>query len=279
MRTSTQLKALIRNLSRELKVEAEILLRHFMMERFLERISISNYKHTFILKGGMLIAALVGIDTRTTMDMDVTIKGHTLSKTEIAAIIEDILKVQIDDGAEFSFQGIAEIREEADYPGYRVSIGANFDKTRQMLKVDITTGDSVTPRGIEYDFKLMFEDKTISIMAYNLETVLAEKFETIITRGVTNTRMRDFYDIFILINTQPFDANTFKAALAKTAEKRKTTLQMSGAIEDTIATIMENSTMLNLWQKYQKKYFYAADITWSMVVNAVRVVADNARSL
>ncbi len=278
MRTSTQLKALIRNFSKESNVEAEILLRNFMMERFLERISISNYKNNFILKGGMLIAALVGINTRVTMDMDATIKGQIVSMTEITAIIEDILRVQIDDGAEFSFQGIEEIREEADYPGYRVSIGANFDKTRQMLKIDITTGDSVTPKEIEYDFKLMFEDRTISIMAYNLETVLAEKFETIITRGVTNTRMRDYYDVYILTNTHTFDTNTFKAALIKTAEKRHTTFQISGAIEDTIAIIMENATMVDLWQKYQKKYFYAADISWSMVINAVKALVENVLS-
>ena len=276
MRTSTQLKALIRNFSKETNVEAEILLRNFMMERFLERISVSKYKHHFILKGGMLIASMVGIDTRTTMDMDATIKGKTVSKTEITSIMEDILKVQMDDGAAFSFQGIEEIREEADYPGYRVSIGANFDKSRQMLKIDITTGDSVTPREMEYAYKLMFEDRAISIMAYNLETVLAEKLEAIITRGVTNTRMRDYYDVYILTNTYTFDTNTFKSTLAKTAEKRHTTLQMSVAIVDTIAIIMENAKLVDLWEKYQKKYFYAADISWPMVINAVKSLVENA---
>jgi len=278
MKTSTQLKALIRNLAKKSNVEAEVLLRNFMLERFLERIAVSNFKQNFILKGGMLIAAMVGIDTRTTMDMDATIKGQKLSEAEIKAIIEEILEVQIDDGAVFSFQSIEEIREEADYPGFRVSIGAIFDKTRQTLKIDITTGDSVTPREIEYDFKLMFEDRSISIMAYNLETVLAEKFETIITRGVTNTRMRDFYDVYILTHTHAFDANTFKAALNRTAEKRHTTQQMSGGIEDTIAIIMENVTMVDLWQKYQKKYFYAADISWVMVIDAVRDLAEKAMS-
>lgn len=274
MRTSTQLKALIRNLSKRLNVEAEILHRNFMMECFLERIAVSDYKHNFILKGGMLIAAMVGIDTRTTMDMDATIKGLTLSKSELADIIEDILKIQIEDGAEFSFRGIEEILEEADYPGYRVSIGATFDKTRQMLKIDITTGDPVTPREIEYDYKLMFGDRTISIMAYNLETVLAEKFETIITRGVTSTRMRDFYDIYVLTNTRTFDANIFKTALVKTSEKRGTINQMSIGTIDTIDFIMKNDIMADLWQKYQKKYFYAADITWAMVINAVKNLAE-----
>lgn len=279
MKTSTQLKALIRNLSKKSKVEAEILLRNFMLERFLERIAVSDYKHSFILKGGMLIAAMVGIDARSTMDMDATIKGQTLSKTELTAIIEEILKIHIDDGAIFSLQGIEEIREEADYPGYRVSIGAVFDKTRQMLKIDITTGDTVTPREIEYVFKLMFEDRTISIMAYNLETVLAEKFETIITRGVTNTRMRDFYDVYILINTHAFDAKTFRSALAKTAENRGTTGQISTGTMNTIDFIKENEFMVELWQKYQNKYFYAADISWVMVINAVKTLAESAMSL
>lgn len=272
MKTSTQLKALIRNLSKQSNVETEILLRNFMLERFLERIAGSDYRHNFILKGGMLIAAMVGIDTRTTMDMDATIKGQTLTASEIAVIIKKILQTKIDDGAEFSLLGIEEIREEADYPGYRVSIGAVFDKTRQTLKIDITTGDFVTPREIEYNFKLMFEDRSISIMAYNLETVLAEKFETIITRGVTNTRMRDFYDIYILTTTQKFDTDTFRAALGKTVEKRHTAEQMSGIIE-AIAMIMENAIMVNLWERYQKKYFYAADISWDMAIGAVKSLA------
>ena len=143
-----------------------------------------------------------------------------------------------------------------------------------MLKIDITTGDSVTPREIEYAFKLRFEDRTISIMAYNLETVLAEKYETIITRGVTNTRMRDFYDVYVLINTHAFDAKIFRTALDKTAEKRGTTEQMSAGTMNTIDFIMENEVMADLWQKYQKKYFYAADISWVMVINAVKNLAE-----
>ncbi len=275
MKTSTQLKALVRNLSKKSNVEAEILLRNFMLERFLERIAASKYKHNFILKGGMLIAAMVGIDTRTTMDMDATIKGQTLTATEITTIIEDILATPVADGVEFSMRGIEEIREEADYPGYRVSIGAVLDKTKQTLKIDITTGDFVTPREIEYSFKLMFEDRTISIMAYNLETVLAEKFETVVTRSVTNTRMRDFYDIYILTTMQQFNSDTFRAALQKTVEKRGTSEQM-GDMTDAIQTVANSPIMLDLWQRYQKKYSYAADVTWKMALGAVNGLADKA---
>ncbi len=273
MKTSVQLKALVRNLSKKSNVEAEILLRNFMLERFLERIAVSKYKRNFILKGGMLIAAMVGIDTRTTMDMDATIKGQTLTAFEITAIIEDILAAQVDDGVEFTVHGIEEIREEADYPGFRVSIGTVFDKTRQILKIDITVGDFVTPREIEYNFKLMFEDRTISIMAYNLETVLAEKFETVVTRSVTNTRMRDFYDIYILTATQAFSSDTFRAALQKTVEKRGTSEQM-GDMADAIQTVAKSPIILDLWQRYQKKYNYAADVTWEMAVAVVQKLSE-----
>jgi hypothetical protein len=273
MKSSTQLKALVRNLSMKSNVEAEILLRNFMLERFLERVAVSDYKHSFILKGGMLIAAMVGIDTRTTMDMDATIKGHTLTAPEIKAIVEEILRTPIDDSVEFALRGIEEIREDADYPGYRVSIAAVFDKTRQTLKIDITTGDFVTPKEIEYSFKLMFEDRTISILAYNLETVLAEKFETVVTRSTANTRMRDFYDIYILTTTQTFDAGIFRAALEKTACKRGTSEQMAD-MPEAITMVEKSPVMIDLWEKYSKKYTYANDVTWGMAIGAVRRLAE-----
>jgi hypothetical protein len=272
MKTSTQLKALVRNLSKKSNVKAEILLRNFMLERFLERIASSEYKHSFILKGGMLIAAVVGLDTRTTMDIDATIKGQTLTAPEITAIIEEVLRTPVDDGVEFTFRGIEKIHEDADYPGYRVSIAAVLDKTRQTLKVDITTGDFITPREIEYGFKLMFENRTISILAYNLETVLAEKFETVVTRGVINTRMRDFYDIYILTTTQTFNDDTFRAALKKTVKKRSTSEQMTEALE-AITIVEESTVMIDLWEKYRKKYTYADDVTWEMAIGSLKALA------
>lgn len=273
MKTSTQLKALIRNLSKSSNVEAEIILRNFMMERFLERIAASNYRKSFILKGGMLIAAIVGIDTRTTMDIDATIKGQILSASEITAIIKDIIRIPLNDGVELTLLGIDEIREEADYPGFRVSIETRLDKTRQTLKVDITTGDFVTPKEIEYSFRLMFEDRTISIMAYNLETILSEKFETIITRGLTNTRMRDFYDIYILTTTQTFDTDTFNASLKKTVEKRGTTGQIAD-ISDTVKIVANSPIMIDAWHRYQKKFTYADAVSWKMAIDALKALSE-----
>jgi len=269
-----QLKALVRNLSKEKNVEAEIILRNFMLERFLERISVSKYRDNFILKGGMLITAMVGIDSRSTMDLDATIKGQTLTESEIVFIVCDIINITIDDGVIFTYRGIEEIREEADYPGYRVSIGAVLDKTRQTLKIDITTGDFITPKEVTYNFKLLFENRSINILTYTIETVLAEKFETTITRGIANSRMRDFYDIYILTKTQDINIAIFREALKKTVEKRHTARQMSD-ITSSINNISTNDVMIELWTRYQKKYNYAADTTWEMVVDAVKWLADN----
>ena len=196
--TARQLKDLIRNLSKKKSADAQILMRNYMMERFLERISLSEYKNQFILKGGMLVAAMVGLDARATMDLDATIKGTNVSVEDVEMIISQIISIPLDDGVSFRVKRISEIMEEADYPGVRVSMETKFDGVITPLKIDISTGDVITPREIKYKFNLMLEDRTIEVWAYNLETVLAEKLETVVSRNVTNTRMRDFYDIYIL---------------------------------------------------------------------------------
>lgn len=222
MNTATQLKALLRNVSKQKRVNAQILLRNYMLERLLERISLSKYKYNFILKGGMLIAAIAGMDTRSTMDMDATIKGIPVSKESIIDMFDDILNVNIDDSVEMSINSIDDIRDEAEYVGFRISINTKFDGIKQTLKIDITTGDAITPREVGYKFSLMLENRTIEILAYNLETVLAEKLETIVSRGTTNTRMRDFYDIYILTKLQADNINQelLIEALNETAKKR-----------------------------------------------------------
>ena len=189
MKTSTQLKALIRNLSRDKGINAEIILRNFMLERLLERISLSEYRDQFILKGGMLIAAMVGIDARATMDMDATIRGFELNEDKLKNIFNEILSIPVDDGVLMRLSKVESIRDEAEYPGIRISIESVLDKTRQTMKVDITTGDKITPRAIEYKFQLLLEDRTISVLAYNLETIFAEKLETILSRGTATTRI------------------------------------------------------------------------------------------
>jgi predicted nucleotidyltransferase component of viral defense system len=270
MKSSTQLKALIRNLAKEKNINAQILMRNYMLERLLERISLSKYRFNFVLKGGMLVAAMVGLDARATIDMDATIKGYPLSEESVKGIFEEILAVPIDDGTQMRIKHIDAIRDEANYNGLRVSLEAIFDGIRTSLKIDITAGDKITPREISYRFNLMLEDRQIDIFAYNLETVLAEKLETVISRGITNTRMRDFYDIFILLkmHSDSLDKELLAKALASTAENRGT----SGSFADgrvIIDEVSKDIPMQGLWESYRKKYSYAEDISWDEMMAAV----------
>ena len=222
IKTSRQLKALVRNLTKGDSLQAQIIMRNYVMERFLERISLSKYRNNFILKGGMLVSAMVGLDTRSTMAIDTTIKNMPLSVENAREMIEEIIAVPIDDGMTFSIKSVGEIMDEAEYTGVRVNLEATLETMRTPLKVDISTGDIITPREVLYTFKLMFEERTISILAYNLETVLAEKMETVIARGVANTRLRDYYDLYILQNeyTHAISMEQFKAAFLATCKKR-----------------------------------------------------------
>ena len=271
--TARQLKDLIRNMSKKKSADAQILMRNYMMERFLERISLSEYKNQFILKGGMLVAAMVGLDARATMDLDATIKGTNVSVEDVEMIISQIISIPLDDGVSFRVKRISEIMEEADYPGVRVSMETKFDGVITPLKIDISTGDVITPKEIRYRFNLMLEDRTIEVWAYNLETVLAEKLETVISRNVTNTRMRDFYDIYILqkLHGEQLNKEILWHALVATARKRGTLEQIeSGDIREILNEIETSSVMENLWKAYQKNYSYAVDISWHIVMESVR---------
>lgn len=278
--TARQLKDLIRSLSKKKSADAQILMRNYMIERFLERISLSDYKDRFILKGGMLVAAMVGLDARSTMDLDATVKGANVSVEDVENIISSILSVPMEDGVEFQVKRILEIMEEAEYPGVRVSMETTFDGVRTPLKIDISTGDVITPREVRYSFKLMLEDRSIEVWAYNLETVLAEKLETVISRNVTNTRMRDFYNIHILqqLHGESLSASVLRDALAATATKRGTLEQMKDAAA-VFDEVEESPVMAKLWQSYQKNYSYAADLSWHTVMDSVRVLYAEGGSL
>ena len=271
IKTARQLKDLIRNLSREKSADAQLLMRNYMMERFLERISLSEYRDKFILKGGMLVAAMVGLDARSTMDLDATVKGANVNVEEIENLISAIVSVPIDDGVKFQLKSISEIMDEAEYPGIRVSMTTTFDGVVTPLKIDISTGDAITPREVRYSFKLMLEDRSIDIWAYNLETVLAEKLETIITRTTTNTRMRDFYDIYILdqLHGNTLNQQTLYDALLATAKKRGTERHLAEAV-DVLNEVESSPVMQKLWESYRRKFSYAADLEWSIIMGAVR---------
>lgn len=271
IKTARQLKDLIRNLARNKSADAQILMRNYMMERFLERISLSEYQDKFILKGGMLVAAMVGIDARSTMDIDATVKGATVGIDTVKEIITSIISVPMEDGVKFRIKHISEIMDEAEYPGIRVSMETEFERVITPLKIDISTGDAITPREVRYSFKLMLEDRSIEILAYNLETVLAEKLETVVSRATTNTRMRDFYDLHILNqlhghNIVPAD---LRAALIATARKRGTEKYLSDA-SAAFDEVESDFNMEKLWEAYQKKFTYAADLPWHTVMESIR---------
>lgn len=270
MKNAMQLKALIKKLAREKHISAQLVMQNFMLERLLERISVSKYQRNFILKGGFLIAAMVGLDTRATMDMDATIKGLPVNEQTIQEMFNDLCKIELNDDVSFEYNSISEIREEDQYSGYRVSLTAKYLPMAVPLKLDITTGDKITPREIEYKFRLLFEDRSISVLAYNLETVLAEKLETIISRGDQNTRPRDYYDVYILVKLQYSNINveSLRKALVNTAEKRNT-IDIVRGYSSIMAVVKSSEIMQQRWLKYQKDFEYASDIAFDDTCDTV----------
>jgi len=255
------LKAKIRNLAREKDMSAQVVLQNYMFERFLERLSKSAYKDKFILKGGMLIAALVGIDNRATMDMDATIKNYPVDNDSITRAIKEICNISTDDDVTFTFNNVDAIRDDAAYGGYRVSIVSEYDTIIVPMQIDITTGDAITPKEVLYLFKMIFEEGNIGVWAYNIETILAEKVETILRRGELNTRPRDFYDVYILTKTQSFNLLVFKEAFKSTTTHRETS-HILNDISKRIDEIESSETLKKRWSKYTKDYSYAEDIVW-----------------
>ncbi len=250
-------------------------MQNYMLERLLERLSISKYKHNFILKGGFLISAIVGLDTRATMDLDTTVKGFTLTHESAREIFAEICSVEVEDDVKFEIADISDIRDGDDYPGIRVGLKANYPPISVPLTVDVTTGDIITPREIEYTFSLLFDDRRISVLAYNLETVLAEKLETVLSRGIANTRPRDFYDIHILFSLRGHELNrdTLSNAMSRTAEKRGSVWIIDG-YREIIAVIRESDTLLSFWKKYQRDFDYAKDISFYDVCDTVKRIME-----
>lgn len=273
--TSRQLKALVRNMSKGDSAKAQIILRKYMMERFLERLSVSPYRNNLILKGGALVAAVVGLDNRSTMDVDATFKNLPLSVETARKTVEEIAKIQIDDGVAFEVKNTVPIMDDADYPGIRVMLNTALETMNIPLKIDLSTGDVITPHEIPYPLKLLFEERSISIMAYNLETVLAEKIETLLARGTANTRMRDFYDIFALGNLQEYkiDSEILKTAFVNTSEKRSSSAIL-GSMDLILNEVAVSPDMAALWKNYQHKYDYAVGIHWDDAILAVKKFCD-----
>ena len=270
MKNPMQLKAIVKNIAKEKNISAALVLQNYMLERFLERVSLSRYRENYIIKGGFLIASMVGLDSRATMDMDATIKGYPVDENTIQKMIEEIISIPVDDSILFRLKSIREIREGDEYTGYRVALSANYEKMAVPLKLDITTGDKITPSEIEFSYKLMMEERSISVLAYNLSTILAEKLETIISRGDQNTRPRDYYDVFILskLKTDNVKMQDLKDAFFATTKKRGST-----DVVNNYKTIMEvvrkSEVMKRQWNDYRKEFEYASGIEFEDTCDTV----------
>lgn len=273
MRNAMQLKAKIRNISREKRISAQVILQNYMMERLLERVSNSPYKSSFILKGGMLISAMIGLESRTTMDIDATIRNHPLTVENIQRIFNEILTLDINDGVSFRLKWINEIRENDIYSGFRISMDCFYDTLAVPIKVDLTSGDRITPHVIEYKYKLLMEERWISIYSYNLETILAEKIETVLFRGVLNTRSKDFYDIYKLSKLRGISINysLCKKALIATMERRESIDILSNS-ENILDFIRRDRFIRERWAKYQREFNYVNEISFTEVMNEIKKV-------
>lgn len=266
------LKAKIRNIAKQKNIPAQVILQNYMFERLLVRLSVSEYKEKFVLKGGMLVAAIVGLDNRATMDLDTTLKNLPLTPDAIRSALEQVCAIPFDDGVAFEIGTISPIREDDLYGGYRVMLNAKFDTLLTPLSIDVSTGDAITPHPVQYNFSEIFNDeKSYELWAYNIETVMAEKVETILRRGVFNTRPRDFYDAYILATTQTFDKAVFTSALHATANHRGTAEQITD-VPTILHNIEESPELRAMWTKYRKQFAYAVDIEYEQIMNILKTL-------
>lgn len=271
MKSATAVKTKIKNKAGGSSDKSQIMLRIYLMERLLERVSLSRYRDNFVLKGGLLVSSLVGVDMRSTMDVDTIVKSLPLNKSAIQKILEEIMAIGLEDGVLFHITKVQNIMEGHEYEGVRFMIDCTMDKLKQTIKMDISTGDEITPGAIEYKLPLIIEDRSIDLWAYNLETLLAEKLETIMVRAEANTRMRDFYDICVLLeqDAETIDRDTMKAAFYATCKKRGS-IELIGAIDDVINKISDDDTMRQLWNNYRKTNYYVGALEWEDVIGSAR---------
>ena len=269
--TPAQIKGRIKNVAKQNGSDPITLLRIYMMERFLERITYSKYKDDFIVKGGILVTSMIGISMRSTMDIDTTIRNFDLTKEETTRIVNEIKDISLDDHIEFILNDVSDIMDNMEYPGIRIHMDAKLENLIVPIKIDISTGDVITPREIRYEYPLLLEDKSIQLWSYNLETILAEKIQTILSRGLLNTRMRDFYDVTTLFDryNDSINYNDLSLAFDKTCRKRET-FSLLEHYEEILCSISEDSTLQNLWKNYCRKYKYASHIEFSTNLEIIK---------
>ena len=274
MKTPEQLKGAIRSMAAKKNLRAQEVLQMFLFERIIDRLAASSFRDNFILKGGLLISSMIGIGERTTMDMDTTARGIQMEEDEIVSVVKEIIAMDVGDGISFEFQKIEPIREDDAYNNFRVHLRAKYGKIDSPMKIDITTGDIITPAAIRYDFPFVFEEKTVSVMAYTLETVLAEKYETIIRRNIGTTRARDYYDLHTLYRSRKdvVQMEVLRAAVIHTAEKRDSVDDIMDW-RDILKDIREEPQLYLLWDNYAADNKYIGDLKFNEVLDTVDEIA------
>lgn len=263
-----QLKSLLKNKANENHIPSQLVMQNYLLEILLERLASSKYNHNFIIKGGFLIAAIVGLNSRTTMDLDTTITGFPLTPKRLQEIFNDICNLPAADNFQFKLSSITEIREKDEYPGLRVSLTACYPPINAPLSVDVTTGDIITPSAITFGFPKMFEPGKINCLTYSIETILAEKLETIISRSTASTRPRDYYDVFIISSLKNYNQETLKKALVNTANKRNSR-EILSEYKTIINDIRTSQHMNTQWQSYAKQFEYARNIDFKSICKAI----------
>lgn len=271
MNTSKQLKDLINNKAKKFNLSPQILLTRFFMERFLERKSLSKYKNNFILKGGILISSMVGVDFRMTKDMDLTIKNIPLNEVFIKNALIEITNIEIDDGTTFKLLDLQSIREEFEYSGFRARFSCVLDKTQNIIQLDITTDDVITPSEVKYSYELLIEKRKINITCYPIETILAEKVESILSKNITTTRMKDFYDCYMLgkLYIDEINREDLIKAIKNTARTRKTEFIFDN-IQKTINLIENDESLKFLWTAYSSQFDYAKEIKFESLIEEIK---------
>ena len=269
------LKAKVSNLSMKNNIPNKYLIQNFMFEALLKRISKSKYKDKFIIKGGLLLSSIFGVDLRSTMDLDTTIKGLPLDRETIIRVINEIINIDVEDNVKLEIENIKDIREEELYSGFEVNLKAEFDGLKTNLMIDITTGDIITYKEVEFKYNTIFDNETINIMTYNYETIIAEKFESIISRNIDNTRMKDYYDLYMFVNLKWNDINkdTLRKAIINTSKARETLDYIDNASKY-IELISDDERLKSLWNSYQNNYEYAKDIEFEDTINAIKVISE-----
>jgi predicted nucleotidyltransferase component of viral defense system len=273
VKSPEQLKGAIRNIAEKKDIQAAAVLQMFLFERIIERLSNSPYKYQFILKGGLLISSLIGVDQRTTMDMDTTVIGLTVDEETMTRVISEFIRIDVHDGIDFTLAELKPIREADQYENFCATILADYGKIHATLKIDITTGDAITPREAVYTYPFMFEDKSVSVVAYPLETILAEKYETILRRNVTSTRARDLYDLFTLYKMKKDEVriDVLREAIFKTADKRNSTEYLN-QYEDVFKLMSEDSSQEKMWLAYQQKNSFAKEMLYQDVIKTILAI-------